>query len=415
MEENTKYWIIILVLNLIIYGLCIFFALKRKNYTRISIRSPTLFLSIIVSNFLMNENIILNKISEGNFFSSFFYLFRFMMIVSILLRYERILVCCNVDGDIISDQYKFSKNRKKYIEKYYVKILLFCSVIFLVITIIILSMGKEYLEAFFSDAQGINKVKLNIWIIWNFLEQGFLLTYIFRIYNYFNLQYLLKVELYAFLIIWFIYDNFSFLYAYIAGNDVDNSFLTIVTMLILYICLVLNGFVPIISSFGPKALVFYNFPGKLINNLYLFLSNENCYIAFNNYLMNQSREDGQLYLKLYTYIMRYRFNFILNNEDDKIFNEANAIYNIFFNDDKNSKFISTEILLRIREEYKTFNQITKDRKIIFDEALQFTFIKLNEIFKEFKCSNEFQELNDKINIASYVNCKMYNTGLINKF
>ena len=35
MEENTKYWIIILVLNLIIYGLCIFFALKRKNYTRI--------------------------------------------------------------------------------------------------------------------------------------------------------------------------------------------------------------------------------------------------------------------------------------------------------------------------------------------------------------------------------------------
>jgi hypothetical protein len=364
---------------------------------------------------MMNENIILNKISEGNFFSSFFYLFRFMMIVSILLRYERILVCCNVDGDIISDQYKFSKNRKKYIEKYYVKILLFCSVIFLVITIIILSMGKEYLEAFFSDAQGINKVKLNIWIIWNFLEQGFLLTYIFRIYNYFNLQYLLKVELYAFLIIWFIYDNFSFLYAYIAGNDVDNSFLTIVTMLILYICLILNGFIPIISSFGPKALIFYNFPGKLINNLYLFLSNENCYIAFNNYLMNQSREDGQLYLKLYTYIMRYRFNFILNNEDDKIFNEANAIYNIFFNDDKNSKFISTEILLRIREEYKTFNQITKDRKIIFDEALQFTFIKLNEIFKDFKCSNEFQELNDKINIASYVNCKMYNTGLINKF
>ena len=116
-------------------------------------------------------------------------------------------------------------------------------------------------------------------------------------------------------------------------------------------------------------------------------------------------------MKLYTYIMKYRLNFFIEPDNiNKIFNEAVNIYKKFFEDKTSSKFINIETLVKIKEDYKTFTNINR-----FDAALKYVYDKLTIKFKQFKDSIEFDELRGRINIASYINCKMYNTGLINEF
>ena len=186
-------------------------------------------------------------------------------------------------------------------------------------------------------------------------------------------------------------------------------------MLVLYINLIISGFVPLVLSYRTNNFHFFQFPNKLLNNLYLFLTNAECYKAFKKYLIGEKDDDDLFYLRLYIYIMKYRLNFVIGSDQEKIFNDAADIYEIFFKGNKNSRLIFTELLLKVREEFKTFNSNPKNRQYIFDEALQFAFQKLNDEFEEFKTSKDYYELGEKMNAASFVNCKMINTGLINKY
>jgi hypothetical protein len=65
------YWWIPFGLNFFLYGVCCLLIIKRKTYTMISIRSPTLLLSTILGNFLMSLVIILFKITGQIFFLHF--------------------------------------------------------------------------------------------------------------------------------------------------------------------------------------------------------------------------------------------------------------------------------------------------------------------------------------------------------
>ena len=112
------YWWIPFGINILLYGICCLFILKRKNYSIISIRSPTLLLGTNIGNFLIGFVLILFKITGKNFFSSFYYLFRVMMIVSVFLRYERIILCCSINKNDQFDKKQFYKKRKIYIEKF---------------------------------------------------------------------------------------------------------------------------------------------------------------------------------------------------------------------------------------------------------------------------------------------------------
>ena len=97
---------------------------------------------------------------------------------------------------------------------------------------------------------------------------------------------------------------------------------------------------PVSMSFiSSKALLNYHFTFKLMNNLYLFLTNETCYKSFNNFLINKNNElklnnekenNGYFYLKLYTHIMKYKLDFVLNKDPEQLFNEAVILYNTFF-------------------------------------------------------------------------------------
>ena len=51
---------------------------------------------------------------------------------------------------------------------------------------------------------------------------------------------------------------------------------------------------------------------------------------------------------------------------------------------------------------------------MFDDGLQYVFEELNNRFTDFRNTQKFKDLLYKINLDSFIECKLYNIGLINK-
>ena len=414
--SNKIVWIIIIIINVIIYGVCCFLILKRKNFTAISIRSPTLLLSSIVSNFIMNLVIILHKIVNSNFISIFYYIFRLMLTFSFFLKFERILICFRYNKDKFNtneNMEKFADKRYLLQEKFYVKIFIgFFGVIFLSILIIEL-IGVVCFELFYGSFN-INmdnyRAQMYFWIILNFLENAAFMTYIFRLYNK-RLRFILKKELYFVFFIFFVYSNYiSFSNIFRAYNESEFILITLVT---LYLLLLLDGFLPVFATFWYRNILNYQITPKLMNNLYLFLTNKKCYRKFYKYLL-KSEDNYIYYLKLYTHIMKYKLDIALRTNNEQGLKEAKDIYNKYFENDGFLLYVTQDIIFKIKSKCEILkNNTFKDD--IFDDGLQYAYNQLNVKFNEFIKSDEFKELNDDIELSSLVQCKMLNTGLINKF
>ena len=411
MTESSNHklsWIAILIFNCLVYGLCCLLIIKRKTFTYISIRSPTLLLITNFSNFIMSLTIIIYKLTDSNFISIIYYIFQFIMIFSILIRYERILTCFNINID------KYYKKRYLLQEKFYVRIVFIVFLPVFLLIIIINLIGSKCFELFYLSNESNNKSikpKIYIWVIWNFLEHIAIITYIFRIYNK-KIKYYLSLELLIYGIICCLYTNCSSI-IYL-NNDIDNSEFIVVTLIALYIYLILNGLWPVFMSFFSQDNLCYYFTPRLTNSLYLFLANEECYEAFNDYLNTTNDKNGSFYLKLYTHIMKFKLDHALNIGKIQILNEANDIYNNYFNSENYLEQINQEIMKDVREKCQILklNSFTHQ---MFDDALQFTFNELNKRFIKFKESNEFIELKEDINLYTFIQCKMCNSGLINKY
>ena len=414
--NNKIVWIIIIIINVIIYGVCCFLILRRKNFTAISIRSPTLLLSSIVSNFIMNLVIILHKIVNSNFISIFYYIFRLMLTFSFFLKFERILICFRYNKDKFNtneNMEKFADKRYLLQEKFYVKIFIgFFGVIFLSILIIEL-IGVVCFELFYGSFN-INmdnyRAQMYFWIILNFLENAAFMTYIFRLYNK-RLRFILKKELYFVFFIFFVYSNYiSFSNIFRAYNESEFILITLVT---LYLLLLLDGFLPVFATFWYRNILNYQITPKLMNNLYLFLTNKKCYRKFYKYLL-KSEDNYIYYLKLYTHIMKYKLDIALRTNNEQGLKEAKDIYNKYFENDGFLLYVTQDIIFKIKSKCEILkNNTFKDD--IFDDGLQYAYNQLNVKFNEFIKSDEFKELNDDIELSSLVQCKMLNTGLINKF
>lgn len=411
-SSNDKLsWIIIILFNCLAYGLCCVIFLKRKTFSYISIRSPSLVLLANFSNFLISLSLILFKVTKSNFFSIIFYTFRITMIITILMRYERILTCFRINID------KFYKKRFLLQEKFYVRISLFSFIIILIFIIIMNITCKHCFEILsistkLDEPNNDNtKSQMYVWVIWNFIEQALIITYISRIFNK-NFKYYLSLELYLNFLISLIFANYSTV-IYLNKSKNDNSDFIIINLISLYIYLILNGFFPTIMSFCSRVNISYNFTPKLINNLYLFLTNEDCYKAFNDYLTEKGN-NGSFYLKLYTHIMKFKLDMALNISKEQGLSEANEIFNIYFNSETCSQQIDQVILLNVRDKCQMLKLNTFNKEI-FDDALQYAFNELNKRFTDYKNSDEFKELFNEINLYSFIQCKMSNTGLINKF
>ena len=150
MEEITICWWILFSINFALFGVTCVLIIKRKIYTSISMRSPTLSIMSILGNFFLIQIIILYQIFDINKISAFYFFFRVMMFVSLIFRYERILKCCNIyKNSEREDEKYFSKKRYLYQEKYYFKILLICLIVIALVILILYFINAKNVEFFF--------------------------------------------------------------------------------------------------------------------------------------------------------------------------------------------------------------------------------------------------------------------------
>ena len=433
MEEITICWWILFSINFALFGVTCVLIIKRKIYTSISMRSPTLSIMSILGNFFLIQIIILYQIFDINKISAFYFFFRVMMFVSLIFRYERILKCCNIyKNSEREDEKYFSKKRYLYQEKYYFKILLICLIVIALVILILYFINAKNVEFFFrfnliydfgeiseSSRDITFKMNLILWIIWNFLEQGIMILYIYRTFSKF-IKEKIKIEILISFIIWYIYGFICSVFnLYLKKNSIDkksnlNLFLSIFSIIVHYALLFFNGIFPIVLSYHYRTSISYHFNPKLMGNLYLFLTNEECYDTFFNYLKQNNITKGLFYLKLYTHIMKYKLNFAVNIDDkvEALF-DLNEIYETYFaHDNYSGNFIDKTIVLKIRKEYEGLdNRIIPE---IYDQALQVAFVELTKIFDIFHNKNEYSDLYFKLKEYSYIHCKMCNTGLINQ-
>jgi hypothetical protein len=358
-----------------------------------------------------------------------------MMVLSILLGYERILICCRTEK-LTKKEEEFDKKllfEKKYLfqEKFYVQLLFFALIIFLVVMIIIKIINIDKVSFFYTnifiynyknnlDDDDIYKAQLICWIIWIFIEQLIMITYIYRTLTK-SIKENIKTELLSFFVLWYIYGlicTFIGCYKKLNShkNESYNLLLIIISLFVQYICLFLNGFLPIILSYRNKTAINYYFSQKLMNNLYLFLTNEECYEAFSKYLYKINNNRGLFYLKLYTHIMKYKLSFTLNINRNEGYADAVQIYNTYINNNNNlyENLIDPYILNKVRNDCQVMENNTFTPEL-FDGALQFSFNKLQNIFSGYRKSLEYKEIYNQIKLNSYIHCKMCITGLINKY
>ncbi len=414
MNNNIKY-VILLIFNILIYGFCCLMILNRKKYTCISIRTPTLLLTNNLAGFFLSTIIIINEIFNTSvlyYLNLFYYLFQTMMTISFIMRCQRIIACCGIKNDEREDIQLFYDKRYLFQEIYYVKAMLkYLLIVFLFFVCIFFIFKKQI--SFISLIVNDEDIKFNkiIWLFVIFLECGILITYTYLMMID-SVKQKIKFELISFLIIWFIYWN---LINWIYFSDYDKEkkkfYSFIISIIVFYICLFLNGFFPIILSFCYSKSIPYLFHPNLMDDLYLFLTNEECYNAYSDFLDKNYKED-LFYLNIYTHILNYKLLFYSKESSDMINDESNEIFNKYFEKNDLETKLSKEVISDIRRNYEN---VYIQKNEIFDSAFIICFKKLGIRFSEFKNTKEFQHLYEYYNLLSYIQCKMSNTGLINKF
>ena len=410
-------WIILLIFNILLYGACCFVIFRRKAFTCISIRSPTLLILNIIGNLLMTIIIILAKSLENNdkkICSFFYYITNFLIFIPFCLRFRRIIKCCEIKVDERLELQELYSKKYKFEEKYHIKIML---IIFCILTVIlilsnVLITRSEAITAKFlyvPDDLKLEDANPLIWCAINFIEIMILLRYSYDIFIN-QLKQKLRFEIISSFCIWFIYSDIITVFDII--SSIDNDIYIYISLGVCYLFLIINAFLPIIISYSYRYSTSYSFTPKLTNNLYLFLSNETCYNQFKIYLIQKYQNLLGL-LKLYVGIMNYKLGFKLKLNNEQGFIEATDLMDEFF-DANNIVHLPENVFEVVKQECKSLDN-NNFQESMFDEALKYCFTKLGQIFNEFKKTEEFKELYKNLFLTTYIQCKMCNVGLINKF
>ena len=377
LKDENIYDYIHIGINTLLYFICIIIIFKRRKYTCISMRSPTLLITGNLGGLFVSVILILSK-HNNIYLNGFYYVFREMLILSFLMRCIRIIKCNNIIKDKDEDIKKFYQKRFLYKESFYVKIM-FALLLFFSLILLIYDILSKNLITFY------------------FLNENEKIIF----------------ELLVFIIIWFIYFNVVKLYIHkypgINYQNDKNQMKIIIwfSIIILYINLIISGIVPIILSYCYHTSISFFFGESLLNNLYLFLSNEECYKTFYNYL-SKKNPINIYYLKFYANVMLYKIEFLNREDEDVISNQFHFIYYEYFDNNNQNKF-NDFIVNSIKTNYENNIQINEN---CYDDALLFAYKTLESDFSKFKKSNTFVELGEFINLQSYIHCKMCNIGLI---
>ena len=151
--NEILFYQILLILNIIIYGICILLIIKRKKYTCISMRSPKLLITGNLGGLIVSIILILSQILKDNsnlyIINSFFYIFQGMMIISFFMRCQRIINCCNINYDEREDIHKFYEKRYLYKEGFYVNVMFNILLVFSLLLFIYVVISKDAITLFF--------------------------------------------------------------------------------------------------------------------------------------------------------------------------------------------------------------------------------------------------------------------------
>ena len=418
MEESSTY-IILLVINTFLYCICFYLIYKKRRYTCITVRSPALLFFNNIGGFITTTIILLTLLLERNHSSAYipaaFFISQSLMMVSFLLRCHRIITCCKISEDKQNNLKKFAENKLMYQEKFYMRILVASMFIILIVVVVVDIIMKHTFTINFLIKTKCITLQANIWLILNFLEQLAMITYGYlMLVN--EVKHKIKFELFGILICWFIYSNamtFFDYYVYIKDKTItsnnDEIIILSITLAAFYISLFFNGYFPIILFFSYKTSVGYHFEPKLTTNLYLFLANEHCYGAFNDFLKYSQQKNDVFYLKLYTSIMKYKLMYIAHEPEGEIVDEGKKINDTYFKETLSSY---DEPFMKIAQDISQSSAIKNET---FDPALKYAYDYLSNKFLDFKRLPDFKVLIEKLSLNSYIQCKMNNVGLVNKF
>ena len=418
MEESSTY-IILLVINTFLYCICFYLIYKKRRYTCITVRSPALLFFNNIGGFITTTIILLTLLFERNdsfaYIPAAFFISQSLMMVSFLLRCHRIITCCKISEDEQNSLKKFAENKLMYQEKFYMRILVASMFIILIVVVVVDIIMKHTFTINFLIKTKYITSQANIWLILNFLEQLAMITYGYlMLVN--EVKHKIKFELFGILICWFIYSNamtFFDYYVYIKDKTItsnnDEIIILSITLAAFYISLFFNGYFPIILFFSYKTSVGYHFEPKLTTNLYLFLANEHCYGAFNDFLKYSQQKNDVFYLKLYTSIMKYKLMYIAHEPEGEIVDEGKKINDTYFKETISSY---DEPFMKIVQDISQSSAIKNET---FDPALKYAYDYLSNKFLDFKRLPDFKVLINKLSLNSYIQCKMNNVGLVNKF
>ena len=417
----VKVFVIPAVITFVIYVFTIFLIFKRKRFTPLSIRSPLLLITNNISGCLcaiitmieLTDNDDRNQVI--NFISSLYWLFQFLLVLSIILRCQRISTCIKMNSSILQDE-RDSGDKKKLKEKYFFRILAISSVIFLIILIILFIIFPKHpftMNQFYLNNGKRENYKLsrsNFYIIFTGIENLVLMYYAYKIFT-FDVQEKLKFEILA-------TEICLFVYSFILGLDnsdyirLKKVFFVVISLIIFYICLILNGIFPVVLTYIKGLDVSYVFNPQLMNDLFLFLSNEQCYGAFYEYLGNNER--NKFYLKVYTNIMSFRMEFMNEEEDNDKVELANNIKRELQSQINTVEEDLHSIIAEINETYKEINESNCTAEM-FDNVLKNVFIRLTDLFNGFKKETVYQRVGEALRIDAHIYSKMCNSGLVNKY
>ena len=413
-------WLVLLIINIILYGASCFLIMRKSNFTCISIRSPKLLILNNIGNFFMSIIIIIsNFFDDGNdrkIVSIFYYLTNFLLMIPFCLRFQRIVKCCQIQKDERTDLQELYNKRYLYEENYYIKITL---IVFGILTLILIISDaiikfEDSFTVYFlfqNDNQTIIKIKSYVWLVMNFIEHMILLTYAYKICVN-QIKQKLRFEIISFFIIWFIYSNL--VYFLEKQTEINKYYIIFISLGVCYLFLIINAGLPVLICFSYKYSTGYHFTPKLMNNLYLFLSNETCYKEFSNYL-NSIPGNGRHYLRIYIQIMNYKLGFKLNIDNEQGYQEACEIRDAYFSNASMEPILSKNVVDKVKTECEGLVNNNHFTEGMFDEALQYCFNELGKFFNDFRKTDKFKELYEEFYITSYIQCKMCNVGLINKF
>ena len=419
MAESSSTYIILLVINTLLYLICFYLIAKRRRYTCITVRSTVLLMFNIIGGFFTTTIILIGLQVKNNenfsyYVPSAFFIFQSLMMLSFLLRCHRVITCCKISDDEQNNLKKFAENKLLYQEKFYMRILVISMFVILIAVVVVDIIAKYTFTINLLISENFIVSQANIWLVANFLEQFAMITYGYlMLVN--EVKHKIKFELFGILICWFIYSNamtFFDYYDFILEKSIttsnDTTIILSITLAAFYVSLFLNGFFPIILSFSYKTSVAYHFEPKLTSNLYLFLANEHCYGTFNDFLRDSNQKNDVFYLKLYTSIMKYKLMYIAHEPEGEIVDEGRKINEGYFSSSKTYE----EGFMKIVQNISQSNAIKNDT---FDEALKYSYDYLSNKFKDFKRTPDYKVLIDKLSLNSYIQCKMNNVGLVNKF